>query len=127
MGVPVTLSGRLTRAGLLIVAAAGAASVAAGCGSQVATTTSATQPASPRTASPGGIIIPGGPVFRESSSSSTDCDPPRHARELPALHHLSQLFGNADSVLSAGLGQQNAEFLAAIPANHVNFPQLLME
>ena len=62
MGVPVTLSGRLTRAGLLIAAAAGAATVAAGCGSQVATTTSATQPASPRTASPGGSIIPGGPV-----------------------------------------------------------------
>ena len=61
MGVPVTLSGRLTRAGLLIAAAAAAATVAAGCGSQVATTTSATQPSSPRTAGPGGID-PGGPV-----------------------------------------------------------------
>ena len=61
MGVPVILSGRLTRAGLLIAAAAGAATVAAGCGSQVATTSSATQPASPSTASPGGII-PGGPA-----------------------------------------------------------------
>jgi hypothetical protein len=61
MGVPVTLSSGLARAGLLIAAAAGAAMVAAGCGSQVATTTSATQPASPSSASPGGII-PGGPA-----------------------------------------------------------------
>ncbi len=61
MGVPVTLSSRLTRAGLLVAAAAGAVTVAAGCGSQVATTTSAAQPASSRTASPGGVN-PGGPV-----------------------------------------------------------------
>jgi len=61
MGVPVILSGRLSRAGLLIAAAAGAATVAAGCGSQVATTTSAARPASPSTPSPGGII-PGGPA-----------------------------------------------------------------
>jgi len=61
MGVPVTLSGRLTRAALLIAAAAAAATVAAGCGSQVATTTSATQPASPSPASSSGII-PGGPA-----------------------------------------------------------------
>src|ERR1700722_8464454 len=58
MGVPVTLSSRLTRAGLLVAAAAGAGPVAAGCGSQVATPTSATQPASPR---PSGVN-PGGPV-----------------------------------------------------------------
>jgi hypothetical protein len=67
MGVPVTLPSRLTRAGLLAVAAAGAVTVAAGCGSQVATTTSATQPASSRTASPGGVI-PGGPVSRGSAA-----------------------------------------------------------
>ena len=67
MGVPVTLSGRLTRAGLLIAAAAAAATVAAGCGSQVATTTSATQPSSPRTAGPGGID-PGGPVSTGSAA-----------------------------------------------------------
>jgi hypothetical protein len=60
MGVPVTLSGRLTRAGVLIAAAAGAAAVAVGCGSQVVTTSSATKSASPSTASPSGII-PGGP------------------------------------------------------------------
>jgi hypothetical protein len=68
MGVPVTLSGRLTRAGLLIAAAAGAATVAAGCGSQVATTTSAARPASPSTASPGGSIIPGGPASAGSAA-----------------------------------------------------------
>jgi hypothetical protein len=67
MGVPVTLSSRLTRAGLLIATAAAAATVAAGCGSQVATTTSAAQPASPRTASPGGVN-PGGPVSTGSAA-----------------------------------------------------------
>ena len=67
MGVPVTLSSRLTRAGLLIAAVAAAVTVAAGCGSQVATTASATQPASPRTASPGGIN-PGGPVSTGSAA-----------------------------------------------------------
>jgi hypothetical protein len=60
MGVPVTLSGRLTRAGVLIAAAAGAATLAAGCGSQVVTASSATKPASPSTAS-SSAIIPGGP------------------------------------------------------------------
>jgi len=60
MGVPVTLSGRLTRAGVLIAAAAGAATVVAGCGSQMVTASSATKSASPSTASPSGII-PGGP------------------------------------------------------------------
>jgi hypothetical protein len=63
MSVPVTLSGYLTRTGLLIAAAVGAATVAAGCGSQVATTTSAAQSASPSPASPGSII-PGGPASR---------------------------------------------------------------
>ena len=67
MGVPVTHSSRLARAGLLIGAAVGAATVAAGCGSQAATTTSAAQPASPRTASPGGVI-PGGPVSKGSAA-----------------------------------------------------------
>jgi type IV pilus biogenesis protein CpaD/CtpE len=67
MRVPVTLSGRLTRAGLLVAAAAAAATVAAGCGSQVATTTSAAQPASPRPATPGGIN-PGGPVSTGSAA-----------------------------------------------------------
>jgi hypothetical protein len=66
MGVPVTLSGRLSRAGLLIAAAAGAATVAAGCGSQVATTTSVARPASPSTPSPG-AIIPGGPASAVSA------------------------------------------------------------
>lgn len=67
MGEPVTHSRRLTRAGLLIAAVASAASVAAGCGSQVATTTSAAQPASPSSARPGGII-PGGPVSGGSAA-----------------------------------------------------------
>jgi hypothetical protein len=67
MGVPVTLGSRLTRVGLLVAAAASAATVAAGCGSQVATTTSAARPASPRTATPGGVN-PGGPVSPGSAA-----------------------------------------------------------
>jgi hypothetical protein len=54
MGVPVTRSGRPTRPALLALVA-GATVLAAGCGSQVATTSSATQPASPaRTSTAGG-------------------------------------------------------------------------
>ncbi len=67
MSVPVTLSRHLTRAGLLITAAAGAATLAAGCGSQVATTTGATQSPRPATASPG-VIIPGGPASPGSTA-----------------------------------------------------------
>ncbi len=43
MSVPVTRSGRLTRPALLALVAGGAAVLAAGCGSQVATTSSATR------------------------------------------------------------------------------------
>jgi hypothetical protein len=67
MGEHVTHSSRFTRAGLLIAAVASAASVAAGCGSQVATTASAAQPASPSSARPGGII-PGGPMSGGSAA-----------------------------------------------------------
>lgn len=54
MSVPVTRSGRLTRPALLALVAGGAAVLAAGCGSQVATTSSATQPASPASTSTAG-------------------------------------------------------------------------
>ncbi|MDX6339309.1 MAG: hypothetical protein QOG05_6649 [Streptosporangiaceae bacterium] len=54
MSVPVTRSGRLTRPALLALAAGGAAVLAAGCGSQAATTSSATQPASPASTSTAG-------------------------------------------------------------------------
>jgi hypothetical protein len=47
MGVPGTRSGRVTRPGQLVLAAAGAALLTAACGSQAATTSSAAQPASP--------------------------------------------------------------------------------
>jgi hypothetical protein len=68
MSVPATPSGHLARAGLLLAAAAGAATVAAGCGSQVATTTSATRPASPATPNPGGVNInPGSPASADSA------------------------------------------------------------
>ena len=73
MGMPVTLSGYLTRTGLLIAVAAGAASVAAGCGSQVATTTSAAQSASPSAAEPGRASSLGGPRPR----AARPCAPSR--------------------------------------------------
>jgi hypothetical protein len=120
MGVPVTLSGRLTRAGLLIAAAAGAASVAAGCGSQVATTTSATQPASPRTASPGGIIIPGGPV---STGSAALCAKQAAVTRLvvsrvSALpqNHLHFTFPAGNTVSSPGRARAVAGMVCGLPA-----------
>jgi hypothetical protein len=51
MGVPGTRSGRVTRPGLLVLAAAATALLAAACGSQAAATSSATQPASPASTS----------------------------------------------------------------------------
>jgi hypothetical protein len=51
MSAPVTRSGRLTRPAFLALVAGGAAVLTAGCGSQVATTSSATQPASPASTS----------------------------------------------------------------------------
>ena len=67
MSVPVTLSRHLTRAGLLITAAAGAATLAAGCGSQVATTPARPSRPAPPAASPG-VIIPGGPASPGSTA-----------------------------------------------------------
>jgi hypothetical protein len=68
MGVTVARSGRFTRAGRPLLAVAGAAILAAGCGSQVEATSSAAQPARPATASPSPArsagIIPGGPAAR---------------------------------------------------------------
>jgi hypothetical protein len=117
MGVPVTLSGRLTRAGLLIAAAA-AATVAAGCGSQVATTTSATQPASPGTASPG--VIPGGP---EAAGRAALCSKQASVTRLvvsrvSALpqNHLHFAFPAGVSVSSPAQARSVSEAVCGLPA-----------
>jgi len=117
MGVPVTLSGRLTRAGLLIAAAA-AATVAAGCGSQVATTTSATQPASPGTASPG--VIPGGP---EAAGRAALCSKQASVTRLvvsrvSALpqNHLHFAFPAGTTVRSPARARAVAAAVCGLPA-----------
>jgi hypothetical protein len=119
MGVPVTLSSRLTRAGLHIAAAAGAATVAAGCGSQVATTTSAAQPASPRTASPGGVI-PGGPVSRGGAAlCSKQAAVTRlvvsRVATLPQ-NHLHFAFPAGVTVSSPGQARAVAGMVCGLPA-----------
>jgi hypothetical protein len=118
MGVPVTLSRRLTRAALLIAAAASAATVAAGCGSQVATTTSATQSARPSSANPGGII-PGGPM---STGSAALCSKQaavtrlvvRRVTALPQ-NHLHFTFPAGVTVSSPARARAVAGMVCALP------------
>ncbi len=61
MRVPRTRSGRLTRPGLLVLAAPATALLMAACGSQAATTSSATQAATPASSASTSGVIPGGP------------------------------------------------------------------
>ena len=119
MGVPVTLSGRLTRAGVLIAAALAAATVAAGCGSQVVTTSSATKSASPSTASSSGII-PGGP---RSSSGSDLCSKQASVTRLvvsrvSALpqNHLHFAFPAGTTVRSPAQARAVAAAVCGLPA-----------
>ena len=127
MGVPVTLSGRLTRAGVLIAAAAGAATVAAGCGSQVVTTSSATKSASPSTASPSGII-PGGP---RSSGGSDLCSKQASVTRLvvsrvSALpqNHLHFAFPAGTTVRSPAQARAVAAAVCGLP-RHAAWPDEL--
>ena len=119
MGVPVTLSGRLTRAGVLIAAALAAATVAAGCGSQVVTTSSATKSASPSTASSSGII-PGGP---RSSGGSDLCSKQASVTRLvvsrvSALpqNHLHFAFPAGTTVRSPAQARAVAAAVCGLPA-----------
>jgi len=119
MGVPVTLSGRLTRAGVLIAAAAGAATVVAGCGSQVVTASSATKSASPGTASSSGII-PGGP---RSSGGSDLCSKQASVTRLvvsrvSALpqNHLHFAFPAGTTVRSPAQARAVAAAVCGLPA-----------
>jgi hypothetical protein len=119
MGVPVTLSGRLTRTGVLIAAAAGAVTVVAGCGSQVVTASSATKSASPSTASPSGII-PGGP---RSSGGSDLCAKQASVTRLvvsrvSALpqNHLHFAFPAGTTVRSPAQARAVAAAVCGLPA-----------
>ena len=119
MGVPVTLSGRLARAGMLIAAAAGAATVAAGCGSQVVTTSSATQSASPSTTSPGGIIpggprSPGGSALCSNQASVTRLVVSR-VSALPQ-NHLHFAFPGGTTVRSPARARAVAAAVCGLPA-----------
>ena len=116
MGVPVTLSRRLTRAGLVIAAAASAATVAVGCGSQVATTTSATQSAHP-SGSPGGII-PGGPMSTGAALCSNQAAVTRlvvrRATALPQ-NHLHFTFPARVTVSSPARARAVAGMVCGLP------------
>jgi hypothetical protein len=96
MGVPGTQSGRFTRPGLAALMAAGLAVLAAACGSQVATTSSATQPASaasPASASPASAS----PASDGAGGSAALCS------DLPSVTRL---------VVSR---------VTALPQNHLHF------
>ena len=121
MGVPVILSGRLARAGLLIAAAAGAAIVAAGCGSQVATTTSATRPASPAAASPAAASSQAGPASAGSAAlCSTQAAVTRlvvsRVSALPQ-NHLHFAFPAGVTVSSPARARAVAAAVCGLPAD----------
>jgi hypothetical protein len=117
MGVPGRRSGRVTRPALLALAAGGAAVLAAGCGSQAAITSSATQPASPGSAStstPG--TSPGSP------GSTALCS---HANAVTRLvvsrvsalpqNHLHFAFRAGITVTSPARARAVAEAVCALP------------
>jgi hypothetical protein len=127
MGVPGTGTGLLSRPALLALAAGGAAVLAAGCGSQAATTSSAAQPASAaipstpstRTASTGGII-PGGP---RTSGGPALCSRPASVTRLvvsrvSALpqNHLHFAFPAGTTVRSPARARAVAAAVCGLPA-----------
>lgn len=114
MGVPGTRSGRVTRPGQLVLAAAGTALLAAACGSQAATTSSATQPASPASTSTG----PSG-----TGSSAALCSDPAAVTRLvvsrvSALprNHLHFAFPAGITVSSPARARAVAEAVCGLPA-----------
>jgi hypothetical protein len=112
MGVPGTRSGRVTRPGQLVLAAAGTALLTAACGSQAATTSSATQPASPASSSPAG-----------TGSSAALCSAPATVTRLvvsrvSALpqNHLHFAFPAGITVSSSAQARAVAEAVCGLPA-----------
>jgi hypothetical protein len=120
MGVPVALPGRLTRAGMLIAATAGAATLAAGCGSQVVTTSSATQSARPSTARTGGII-PGGP---RTSGGSALCSRPASVTRLVVSRVSALPQNHLHFALPAGITVRSPARARAVAAAVCGLPAM---
>ncbi len=116
MGVPGTRSGRVTRPGQLVLAAVGTALLTAACGSQAATTSGATQPASPAS-SPSGTGPSG------TGSSAALCSAPATVTRLvvsrvSALpqNHLHFAFPAGITVSSPAQARAVAEAVCGLPA-----------
>jgi hypothetical protein len=111
MGVPGTRSGRFTRPGQLGLAAAGAALLTAACGSQAATTSSATQPASQASTSPSGT---GGAALCSAPATVTRLVVSR-VSALPQ-NHLHFAFPAGITVSSPARARAVAEAVCGLPA-----------
>ena len=63
----------------------------------------------------------------KSRDPGADGHPAGHSRELEALDHAPQFFGDGEGLLRVGLGQQDRKFFSAVAAHHINLAQLLVE
>jgi hypothetical protein len=117
MGVPGRRSRGVSRPGLPVLAAAGSAVLVAACGSQAATTSSATQPAS--TASPAGATgpgstgTPGGAALCSDQAAVTRLVVSR-VSALPQ-NHLHFAFPAAITVASPGRARAVAAAVCGLP------------
>ena len=120
MGVPGRRSRGLTRPGLPLLAAAGSAVLAAACGSQAATTSGATQPAS--TASPASSAGTPGLGSAGPAAGAALCSGPaavtrlvvRRVSALPQ-NHLHFTFPAVITVASPGQARAVAEAVCGLP------------
>ncbi len=117
MGTRAMRSGRLTRPGLLAMAATGIAMLVAACGSQAATTSSATQPAS--TASPASTGTGGA----GATGSAALCAKPATVTRLVVSrvstlpqNHLHFAFPAGTTVSSPARARAVAEAVCGLPA-----------
>jgi hypothetical protein len=116
MGVPGTQPGRLsrlTRPGLLVLAAAGTTALVAACGSQAATTSSATQPASTSPASPGSTATAGSAALCAQPDAVTRLVVSR-VSALPQ-NHLHFAFPAGTTVSSPARARAVAEAVCGLP------------
>jgi hypothetical protein len=119
MGAPGTWSSRLPRPGLRVLAAAGTVLLAAACGSQSVTTSSATQPASPARAStpstsPGGTGTAGAAALCARPAAVTRLVVSR-VSALPQ-NHLHFAFPAGITVSSPAQARAVAEAVCGLPA-----------
>jgi hypothetical protein len=64
-------------------------------------------------------------VFRKGCHSGADRDRAWNSGELPRFHRSPQFFGYGECVIRIGLRQHNYKFLASVPADYIDLPQLL--